>query len=66
MITKDLFEFCIDLETDQVSTRDVNTRGVMGWGREASEDLSRLCLLFVVLKRGGLGAYKDKLKLTNK
>ena len=37
-------EFCDDLETDQVGTRDGNTRGVMGWGRGASEDLSRLYL----------------------
>ena len=61
MISKKLLEFCNDLETDQVSTRDVNTRGVMGLGRGAIEDLSRLCLLCVMLKRGGLGAYKDRL-----
>ena len=45
--------------TDQVSTRDINTRGVMGWGKGASEDLSRLCLLYVMLKREGVGAYNN-------
>ena len=57
MITKKLLEFCNDLETDQVSTRDVNTRGVTGWGRGVIEDLSRLCLLCVMLKWEGVGAY---------
>ena len=64
MISKKLLGFCNDLETDQVSTRDVNTRGVMGWGRGAIEDLSRLCLLCVMLKWEGVwglqGLYINK------
>ena len=53
-------EFCDDLETDQVGTRNGNTRGVMGWGRGASEDLSRLYLfLCFMLKRKGVGAYNN-------
>ena len=61
MITKKLLESCNDLETDQVSTRDVNTRGVMGWGRGVFEDLSRLCLLCVMLKWERVGAYKNEI-----
>ena len=59
MISKKLLEFCNDLETDQVSTRDVNTRGVMGWGRGAIEDLSRLCLLCVMLKWEGVWGLQE-------
>ena len=52
-------EFCDDLETNQVGTRDGNTRGVMGWGRGASEDLSRLYIFSVMLKGEGVGAYNN-------
>ena len=31
----------------------------MGWGRGASEDLSRLYLFYVMLKRKGVGAYNN-------